>query len=110
MIDDIPREAESLLAVPVDHHLQIAQAVLGGKHGRLPGGPFIALGIADQAVDAPFRLLQMAGQRRSHRHGDSLPQRAGRKIDARHGMFGMHGDAAAVAAERVEFRLAKSSP
>src|SRR5579871_1534936 len=50
-VEHVTRPSEGLLAIHVDHRGERVQAMVGGKHGRLPGRSFVALGVAHQAVD-----------------------------------------------------------
>src|SRR4051794_15381347 len=51
-VEHVVRVAERLLAVDVDDRGQIAEPAMTGEHRRLPRRAFVALGVAQEAVDA----------------------------------------------------------
>ena len=79
---DVFDVAVDLLVVVVDDAAEMVEPVMGGEHRRLPDLTLLLLPVAHHAID-PARMVVDA-----RRHGDaaahreSLPERAGRDLDA----------------------------
>src|SRR5262245_58219584 len=97
---DVLHVAIDLLAVVVDDPAQVVELVVRGEHRRLPDLPLLLLAVPHHAVDPARVLVDARGHRHPAAHRESLPERAGRHLDA--GRVVLRGVALRVAIEGAE--------
>src|SRR5204862_8259933 len=94
--EHVARVAERLLPVDVDDRRQAGEAPVTREHRRLPRRALVALGVAQQAVDAPLRCVESRGERGSAGGREPLAERAAREVDAGEFPLGMRAEQRAV--------------
>ena len=64
-----------LQVVAVHDHREVVELPLGGRHGRLPDGSFLALTVADHHPHMVVFLAQLAGERHAQPGRNTLAER-----------------------------------
>src|SRR5205823_2630385 len=101
-VQHLLRVAERLLAVQIDDRDEVGEAVVRGKHHRLPERALIALRVADEDEAPAPRALQARRERRSRRQREPLSQGARREIDTLQAMLRVDAQQRSVATEGIE--------
>jgi hypothetical protein len=96
--------AEGLLPVQVDQGDEAREPMMRREHRGLPHRALVALRVAQQHEGASRRVLHARRQRGADGEGQPVAERAGREVDPRQDMLGMHAEDAPIPAVAVELR------
>lgn len=72
----------NLQPVVVHNYAQVVQLAVSGKHRCFPYLPFLNLAVSEQRIDTVAVIAELCGKRHADSHGNPLPQRAGRSVNA----------------------------
>ena len=103
---DFARIAVRLLFVHINDIYQVRQAVVGRRHRRFPGRPFVQLPIRHGVINPGCAALLPQAERHPDGNGEPLPQRAAGHLHPRRiGCHTRHRQTAVVGAVGLQLLL-----